>query len=319
MAKLTGPLFSQKASKQLGKNLIYKTKGQKGFVTGYNKPGGKISFDPSPAQINKRMLYNLIIACWQCKTSNQKKVFDDIVTKLNLKMSGWNYFYREAIKDLPTYLGLQGYWAFNQIVSGKYQDLSGNGNHGTPKPLYPSNYPQMVDSINKKFGKAGSFDGIDDYVDCGTGIDFESIDITPSFWIKSSQLSYAYPFGNGAGGGGNGWGTLIYTYGKISIDIYPVGGSRQTIVSSTIITDNNWHFVVSTIDRDGYMRLFIDGKEDAIPKDISAQSALSLNRYSVKIGKAGASPLDGLIDEVRIYNRALSAAEIKKHYDLISK
>lgn len=54
MVSLKGPLFSQKAQKQLGKTLIYKNKGNKNFLTRYNKPGGNKKFTASASQITMR-------------------------------------------------------------------------------------------------------------------------------------------------------------------------------------------------------------------------------------------------------------------------
>ncbi len=52
--RLKGPLFSLKASKQLGKNLIYKMKGNRCFLTKYNKPGGNKKFTASASQLTMR-------------------------------------------------------------------------------------------------------------------------------------------------------------------------------------------------------------------------------------------------------------------------
>lgn len=319
MVRLTGPLFSEKAQKQLGKNLIYKRKGSRSLLTKYNKPGGANPFDPSPTQVNQRMIYNLIIANWQVKSTAQKKVFDDLAKSKNLKMSGWNYFVREAVADLPTYLGLQGYWAFNRIVAGQYQDISGNENHGTPKPLYPSNYPQMVDSINRKFGTAASFDGIDDYVHCGNDNSLDTPHRTYSAWIKCPTQE----------GGAPNIKTLIskhehYQGGLYLVrDITPhrvnyqewISGLRRT-AQYDLPADNLWYFVVGTFNGEE-LKLYVNGVLETTTPRIGT---IDSNNEPVRIGGGVANRyVVGFIDEARIYDRALSLEEIKKHYDLISK
>ena len=57
MVRLNGPLFSQSASKQLGKALIFKTKGGRAFLTQYSKPSSKRKTNPSLLQEQKRTIY----------------------------------------------------------------------------------------------------------------------------------------------------------------------------------------------------------------------------------------------------------------------
>ncbi len=77
--RLKGPLFSQKASKQLGKTLIYKTKNQKGFLTKYNKPGGKKKFTASAAQIAQRGYMEDGRDAWAGLSDADKKAWNDFV------------------------------------------------------------------------------------------------------------------------------------------------------------------------------------------------------------------------------------------------
>lgn len=305
MARLQGPLFSEKASKQLGKKLIYKTKGNRAFLTKYNKPGGVSPFDPSPTQINKRMLYNLIIACWQCKTPAEKKVFDDLVKSKNLNMSGWNYFYQQSLKDLPSYLGLQGYWAFNRIVGGQILDLSGNDNHGDLLPSYPANCPTLVDSLNKKFGKAGNFDGNDDYVDLGTPI-IPTTDFTIEAWIRWSTLTPRVVVQQYQSGEiGRFLFRLSHTK-KIEINL-----SDGTFIANTALAPNKWHHATVT-RKNGTGKIYLEGLLDITPFYNASNVYQGTN---TKIG-GNYQFFRGDIDEVHIYDREVPEEEIKKHADL---
>ena len=112
-----------------------------------------------------------------------------------------------AQKDLTKYLGLVGYWSFNYNVGDKVLDLSGNENHGILKPSYPGNCSLFKDSLNKKFGKCLSFDGVDDYVDCGS---LPSLYQTPNnqwtimAWVKPRELTGSRNIVR-KNGGGNGY------------------------------------------------------------------------------------------------------------------
>jgi len=308
MVKITGPLHSDHASKQLGKNVIFKTYGNRHFVTNYNKPASVKPFTPSPNQYNQRMLYNLIIARWQTLTDNQKAVYNDETREKGLQMSGWNYFLREALKDLPTYLGLQGYWAFNQIVNGKYQDLSGNANHGTPKPSYPSNYPRMVDSINKKFGKAASFDGIDDRVNCGYSSDFDSINLTISLWFNPLDISTTRGLFDKRSGN-TGYYVFIDN-NNLYIRFFNSVGSR---IDKHFIISTGWNHLIIIVNNTHYEPFLNNVSQGSIVKEGYAPSPGT----PFTIGWIGDKYFNGFIDEVRIYNRVLSEEEIKKHYKLI--
>lgn len=105
MVRVTSPLFSQKASKQLGKKIIFKTKGDKCFVTNYSIPGKINKFTQSETQTEMRELYTLAVTTWQEKSTSEKEYFNELVKTKRLNMSGWNYFYKLAVSDQPTYLG----------------------------------------------------------------------------------------------------------------------------------------------------------------------------------------------------------------------
>ena len=319
MAKAIGPLMSTGASKQLGKSLIFKQKGGKSFITAYNKPGGKNRLIISPTQLNKRMLYNLIIARWQTFSAGQKAVWNDDSRTKTLRISGWNLFYREALKDLPTYLGLQAYLSFNRIVNKQILDLSGNENHGDLKPLYPTNYPNLVNSINKKFGKASSFNGIDNYI---TASDSPSLDITGditvSLWIKMNSkapwnvlLTKSIPWA-----GDNGYGFFFRGAGAtLNFFINHVDYGAAALHPTPSVGE--WHHIVGTYDGSN-VRIYSDGVEGT---PMSYSTPIGTNNEDLKIGwdPDMLGYFDGLIDEVHIYNRALSEEEIQKHYNLVSK
>jgi len=78
MTKLKNPLFSLTAQKQLGHELIYKMKGNRAFVTKYNRPGNKNPFSPSASQVTNREFYTSAVAIWQAKTQDQKDYWNEL-------------------------------------------------------------------------------------------------------------------------------------------------------------------------------------------------------------------------------------------------
>ncbi len=109
MAKAKGPLFSEAAQKQLGKAIIFKVKDGKTFVTKYNKPGDRNSFSPSVSQIEKREIYTAAVREWRLLTDGQKEAYNNIVKQKNLKMSGWNYYYKLIMINPECFFGIAFY------------------------------------------------------------------------------------------------------------------------------------------------------------------------------------------------------------------
>ena len=80
------------------------------------------------------------------------------------------------------------------------------------------------------------------------------------------------------------------------------------------MNNNTWRHVVATVDA-SYLRVYVNGVEDATPVartigDVVSGGTNLIGRYNF----GGGDYFLGSIDEFRIYDRALSADEIKQHY-----
>ena len=219
--------------------------------------------------------------------------------------------------------GLVGYWSFDEGVGQTVYDGSNNSNNGT---LGASSAVGSDDPLWTADGKSAggmNFDGVNDYVNFGDVYDMGTNDMTISMWYKTTDTEYSLINKSLYASTNNryflideGAGLYISFAGSSKVETTPVTGYN----------DGLWHNVVVVFDRDGLMKLYLDNvfKES---NNISAQSAhdmqsshhLFLGRYNDDV--AGQLPhstfgiLNGAIDEVRIYNRALSADEIRYHYN----
>ena len=209
--------------------------------------------------------------------------------------------------------GLVAYWPFN----GNANDYSGNGNHGT-----------VIGAIltDDRFGNADSaysFDGINDLISIpdkpiwtlGTK------PFTVALWVKLRQIKGRDPFiGHDEGSGErNKW---IFWYDARGHD-KPRGPALRFHINSPSLrptdtvfspwnpTVGEWYHVAVTRSNNSYS-LFINGKNVASEND---DNNIPDPNYPLTIGKAEAYYLNGLIDDVRIYNRALSETEIKKLFN----
>jgi hypothetical protein len=188
-------------------------------------------------------------------------------------------------------------------------DSSGNGNDGTLV-----NNPTWV---NGKVGKGLCFDGTNDYVDCGQDTSLKITGaITVEAWVKWSGDGNQYFVTKSGSSGyrsydlsGNEDGTVEFRVG---------GADCNTIKSSgrTSIPVGEWVYLVGTYEPSRYVRLFVNG---ALAKEstTSVPASQGENGLSWCIGAREGSRgwFDGIIDEVKIYNGALSAEEIRANYD----
>ncbi len=177
---------------------------------------------------------------------------------------------------------LVGYWTMDgskvNWATGAVTDSSGRGNTG-----YIKNMATSTAVAAGKIGQALSFDGTDDYVDIGTG---PTVVNTVAFWVyPTATTNY---FTNITGTAKYIWantGTVTATGFTAAPTIY-VNGQ----VSSTIVA-NQWQF-------------------------ITLVTTTAENASNLDIGRTqDANYMSGKIDEVRVYNRALSVNEISQLYN----
>ena len=209
--------------------------------------------------------------------------------------------------------GLVGYWNFDEGSSSTIaHEYSGsNYDHGS---IYGATW---VDGIS---GKALSFDGIDDYVDIADSPDLNpSAAISVAAWIKpdSGILSVSFPAIVKKVGPSRGY-ALEFLSGsdiKFYTHIQGITGATEDVT----LTIGNWHFVVGIYDG-SEMVLYVDGIP-TLPYYISGDIDIA----SSHIMHIGHDPwhdpslpyrfYSGVIDEVRIYNRALSQSEVTELYN----
>lgn len=197
--------------------------------------------------------------------------------------------------------------ALMPVRGPKWHDFSGKGNHGT--------FTSTGFTSKGRFGPGVYFDGSADYVDCGRDTSFDfTTEVTYECWIKflalpSTQPSdYPYIVGrvNAARMFSNKPNSAIYW--KISC---ASGDMACSFAESNIDTTNFYHIVGTYVSGIGG-KLYLNEVEmdtDVNQGNINVSTAdLEIGRYSLNYG-------NWVLDEVRIYNRALSANEIKQLYE----
>ncbi|MFV8339636.1 choice-of-anchor D domain-containing protein [Flavobacterium sp. LB3P21] len=161
----------------------------------------------------------------------------------------------------------------------------------------------------RTFERAIDFDGVDDYLDAGKVLDLNT-SFTVSAWIKSSTINQTIlskrnnPYTAG-------YDLSINTAGKVEMSWF--NGSKQTITSSIIMPTEKWHNVCVVYDNStSIAKLYIDGFEDA-SKTLSNVPANPTQSFLIAAadGVTPTSFFNGTIDEVRVWNVALSIKELR--------
>ncbi len=169
-------------------------------------------------------------------------------------------------------------------------------------------------------GGALEFDGLDDYVDCGSEASLEPGSFTISAWIKPDDVSSRQQI---AGKLGNepvhdrGYGYRLEVLdGKASLLIDPTGCCNgKAIKSDTSLEVGQWYFVAGTYGG-STGTIYVDGQPEN--SDLGTLDAYYTNffigaRFS-DYYTASFDHFNGAIDDVRVYDRVLSAEEIEELY-----
>jgi len=194
--------------------------------------------------------------------------------------------------------GLIGHYEFN----GNANDTSvGPTQHGTLN----GNATIITDGSR---GEVLSLDGSDDFVQIA-GLMDEPANLTLSAWINASGVDIS---GAGILSMGGSPALSLRSDGTL-VGLYKSGGTNYRIVSIESMVGTGWRHVALSIDTVGQnLTVFVDGS--AIDS-ISAPVPIEYDQNPATIiglkGDGGPDyDFEGLIDDVRIYDRALSNAEI---------
>ncbi|HUT46643.1 MAG TPA: kelch repeat-containing protein [Sedimentisphaerales bacterium] len=210
--------------------------------------------------------------------------------------------------------GLVAYWKLDE-AEGNIAQNSTSDNHGilSGNPAWQPDSGQVAGALQ--------FDGIDDYVETDFVLNPADGAFSVFAWIRGGApgqviISQADILAGRTFNPGNRWLGVNFSDGKLMtvLGLASAGSPippAPFLVSETVITDGQWHHVGFVWDG-SYRSLYVDGIEAA--RDTAAQNPLQSATGGLYIGagsniEAGTF-FAGLIDDIRVYNKALSAEEI---------
>ena len=221
-----------------------------------------------------------------------------------------------TMAQVPNYVptnGLAGWWPFN----GNANDESGNVNNGTV------NGPTLSTDRSGLANSSYLFDGINDWINMPSGSS-TSINITSNFtltfWFKTSQATGAglIGFGDNLNSNNGGYlsaignGTVNNPNGKLT----SMTGNNWYTGSNQVI-DNNWHFATVVLSNNT-LTFLVDNSIDATFNNVNAPTSFNGLRAIGARNNGLAGYFNGKIDDIGIWNRALTQQEITDLYNAIN-
>ncbi|MCB1914612.1 MAG: DUF4347 domain-containing protein, partial [Rhodocyclaceae bacterium] len=207
-----------------------------------------------------------------------------------------------GLLDITT--GLVGHFTFDEGSGTIAGDSSATGNDGTLLSG-PTWVAGRVGSGALNFG--GDFDRVE--VPDSAAYDLSG-DFSVSFWFNSAQTPSSQVRLVGQSAGSDGFVVFTDSFGDINWFVTGSGGSTTFWTAAPL--DSNWHLFTAVRSGDNF-ELFIDGASAATDTtaigDASSSEPLRFGASSASSGD-----YDGLVDDVRIYDRALGAGDISELY-----
>jgi hypothetical protein len=214
--------------------------------------------------------------------------------------------------------GLVGYWKFDDYTSGSIvnsqtiglKDSSGYNNNAT---AYNTNGTGMS-FVDGKVGGAVRFDGTDDYLSLPHA---GGSAITMAFWVKWDWDGISRGrFTRKETGTGNG-DFIFGEGGTQNFGLYLGGGTPSPGFYNTAnggITEGNYHHIAWTYDKTT-LKIYING---VLKKEVAVERTTDFDSDPISLGRpygVDTEDFKGDMDEVRIYNRVLSAVEVVALYN----
>lgn len=218
-------------------------------------------------------------------------------------------FYANSTGGVPTN-GLVGYWPLNEGSGSTAIDASGNGYNGTWNGTQTGTSGYYSSGYNQTW--AGTFDGVSDYINTGNNAPLITGAFTSAAWVKSNNFAnWEDIVDKGSQYLRNSEIALSQTTGAPYVS-FTQSGSYKSCIATGSYSTGIWYFVVGTYDGSNE-RIYVNGVLSNTCAVTGNQDTSSDARIIGEI--AGMDYFSGLIENVRIYNRALSAAEIQTIYN----
>ncbi len=212
--------------------------------------------------------------------------------------------------------GLVGYWPLDgKTITTTGATTSAQDLIGSSHAAF-SNMSTTTSRVRGKIGQAVNFNGSTNFLNAGTSTQLANKPMSVSFWAKSNVTTNNYdsPIGKvNTGSWTQGWG--FYTTSSSQMRFFIQGYDSNYALFSNL-NPRLWHHYVGVWDGTN-IYLYVDGVRGGTTDTYTG--SITATDYPMVIGAIEADIYynwDGLVDEVRVYNRALSPKEIIALYKM---
>jgi len=215
--------------------------------------------------------------------------------------------------QVPSYVpsnGLVGWWPFN----GNANDESGNGNNGTV------NGASLTSDRSGNGNNAYSYDGVNDFIEVQNNSSLNPTNYTVSAWVNPSGFYLNnQDDANYIVGKGNDYnqGNYSLLYKSLNRKAYGAIGVFNFVNTTSSINTGNWYNLISTWDGTN-LKIYFNG----ILENTSVSNSINIGNSNENLffGTMATNPtwpywLNGKIDDIGIWNRALTQQEITALYN----
>lgn len=314
MAKTKGPLHSLDASGTIADQITFSK------WLGIKKAGKKnIPTNPRTSfQQDGRYMMSGAVQTWQNMSQGDKNIWNDDAALKKLQMSGYNYYLSQYIlnrgwsENLPIMEDLYSWWKCNEGAGALIVDSINAKNFAFTNPAWTAGHDGLALDLN----------GVDRYGVQAANILWKTVPFSVEFWFYYAQLPTVSGIGGTVlqarafGSPYNAWYINISNvYNRVEWHVLGDGAPSGSIDFQNQIPAGVWHHVVCTIDGSGNMKAYLDSI-------LEADTASCTNLYtcdqdfSVGARGDGVSPMLGLLDTIRFYQKALTQAEVDHNYNL---
>ena len=216
-------------------------------------------------------------------------------------------WYTDAAKAQAVKEGLVSYWTLDKadIKGGVVKDIQ-DGNDGAIK-----GNPKEVEG---KIKEALSFDGAADHIvaPSNDNLNFGTGDFTVCAWAKTTATTGRWAQRQDIAGKGDPSVSGYALSADSNMAFFWIGGAGE-VPGKSPINDGSWHYLVG-VRKSSDCFLYVDGKQEGKSTN-SENVSTTIDCIIAKHPTKSESYFAGAIDEIRIYNRALSEDEVKQNFE----
>ena len=211
--------------------------------------------------------------------------------------------------------GLVAYWPLNEGTNIIVVDKTTNTNNGTlvNNPTWESGEDCFRENCI-------SFDGINDHIIVSNSASLNpSSEITFSVWIKPTDITTSRYYSIMRQDSGANRKLLAFQeYGTVlalGLNIGGTYGETDSLIDPDDFTDGQWHHIVYTYNGN-FVNLYVDGSLKNGPVPRTGVIASETAQFVIASNKTTSEFFKGSIDDIRVYERALTQSEIESMYKM---